>query len=184
MRLRSRRWCGRSRISRHSQTKTLKPYDILIAVYGHFTKSVQKIAETAELVREGITNLDAVCYFDWPDKLGYARGGRRWWWNWNWRQIGIIAWQDVQYYSCRAILLPSGGQNINTQWRIRNVCFAPSPLPTKLSLCICEWESSSPSANHLQEPKTFPVKKLMFFFLICEFYCLQYHLDLHEKLCE
>ena len=145
----------------HSETKTLKPYNVLIDIYAHFTKSVQKIAETAELVRGGITNLEleALRYFDWPDNLSYARWGRRWWWNWNRRQIGIIAWLDVQYYSCRAILLPSGGQNINTQWRIRNVCFAPSPLPTKLSLCICEWESSSSwSANHLQGPKTFPVK--------------------------
>ena len=57
----------------HSETKTLKPYNVLIDIYAHFTKSVQKIAETAELVGEGITNLEALRYFDWPDKLSYAR---------------------------------------------------------------------------------------------------------------
>ena len=39
-------------------------YNILIDIYVHFTKSVQKSAETAELVGEGITNLEALCYFD------------------------------------------------------------------------------------------------------------------------
>ena len=59
----------------HSETKTLKPCNVLIDIYAHFTKSVQKIAETAELVRGGITNLEleALRYFDWPDKLSYAR---------------------------------------------------------------------------------------------------------------
>ena len=57
------------RIDRHTETKTLKLYNI--------TKSVQKIAETAELIGEGITNLEALRYFDWPDKLSYARRGRR-----------------------------------------------------------------------------------------------------------
>ena len=61
------------RNDRHTETKTLKPYNVLIDIYAHFTKSVQKIAETAELVGEGITNLEALRYFDWPDKLSYAR---------------------------------------------------------------------------------------------------------------
>ena len=67
----------RNRIARHSETKTLKSCDVLIDVNTHFTKSVPKIAEIAELVREGITNMEALRYFDWPDKLSYARGGRR-----------------------------------------------------------------------------------------------------------
>ena len=60
-------------VRRKIETITWKPYNILIGIHAHFTKFVQKIAETAELVGEGITNLEALRYFDWPDKLSYAR---------------------------------------------------------------------------------------------------------------